>query len=124
MGRVLLIDDTPEIAELLTFSLRDLGYEVFATGYTPSVNELIAERRAEALVLDCSSYEMSEALFDAVRNQPDHAELPIVIISDTPEEADASLSSRKAQRVLLIPKPFTAGQVGRALAELLGKKTV
>ena len=119
MRRVLLIDDTPEIAELLTFSLRDLGYEVFATGYTPSVNELIVEHRAEAVVLDCTSYEMSEALFDAVRNDPNHENLPVVIISDTPEEADASLSSRQAKKVLLIPKPFTGGQVGRALAQLL-----
>lgn len=119
MRRILLIDDTPEIAELLTFSLRDLGYEVFASGYTPSVNELILEHRADAVVLDCTSYEMSEALFDAVRHHPDHGELPIVVISDTPEEADASLSSRKAEKVLLIPKPFTGGQVGRALAQLL-----
>jgi len=115
----LLVDDTPEIAELLTFSLRDLGFEVFAAGYTPSVNELIVEHRAEALVLDCTSYDMSEALFDAVRHHPDHDELPIVIISDTPEEADASLSSRHAKKVLLIPKPFTGGQVGRALHQLL-----
>jgi DNA-binding response OmpR family regulator len=123
LRRILLIDDTPEIAELLTFSLRDLGYEVAATGYTPTVNELIVERRVDALVLDCTSYEMSEALFDAVRNHPDNAELPIVIISDTPEEADASLSSRKAKKVLLIPKPFTGGQVGRALAQLLEAPT-
>lgn len=119
MRRILLIDDTPEIAELLTFSLRDLGYEVFATGYTPSVNELIVEHRSEALVLDCTSYEMSEAIFDAVRHHPDHDEFPIVIISDTPEEADGSLTSRQAQNVLLIPKPFTGGQVGRALGQLL-----
>jgi DNA-binding response OmpR family regulator len=119
LRRILLIDDTPEIAELLTFSLRDLGFEVFAAGYTTSVNELIVEHRAEALVLDCSSYEMSESLFDAVRHFPNHEELPIVIISDTPEEADASLGARQAKRVLLIPKPFTGGQVGRALAQLL-----
>jgi DNA-binding NtrC family response regulator len=119
LRRILLIDDTPEIAELLMFSLRDLGYEVFAAGYTTGVNELISEHRAEALVLDCSSYEMSESLFDAVRHHPNHGELPVVIISDTPEAADASLSSRKARRVLLLPKPFTGGQVGRALAQLL-----
>jgi DNA-binding response OmpR family regulator len=123
LRRVLLIDDTPEIAELLTFSLRDLGFEVFAAGYTPSVNEFIVEHQAEALVLDCTSYEMSEALFDAVRHHPDHKELPIVIISDTPEEADASLSSREAKKVLLIPKPFTGGQVGRALSQLLESRS-
>ena len=120
MRRVLLIDDTPEIAELLTFALRDRGYEVFAAGYTNTVNELVLEQSADALVLDCSAYDMSESLFDSVRHHPDHAELPIVIISDTPELANTSLRSRKAQRVLLVPKPFTGSQVANALDQLLG----
>ncbi|HXO36802.1 MAG TPA: response regulator [Candidatus Acidoferrales bacterium] len=119
MSRVLLIDDTPEIAELLTFSLRDLGYEVFASGFTEAANDLIAEQRADALVLDCTAFDMSESLFDSVRHHPNHAELPVVIISDTPELAEASLRARKARRVLLVPKPFTGAQVGRALAQLL-----
>ena len=119
MRRILLIDDTPEITELLTFALSDLGYWVFAAGYTTAVNELILEQRADALVLDCSAFEMSEALFDSVRNHPSHAELPVVIISDTPEKADVSLRSRSARKVLLVPKPFTGTQVARALAQLL-----
>lgn len=117
--RILLVDDTPEIAELLTFALRDRGYDVVATGYDSAVTVLVAEHRADAIVLDCSVFEMSESLFDTLRDHPDHAEFPVVIISDTPEEADASLRSRQAQRVLLIPKPFTGSQVARALDELL-----
>jgi hypothetical protein len=54
-----------------------------------------------------------------VRHHPTHGELPVVIISDTPEVADASLRSRKAQRVLLVPKPFTGAQVAQALDQLL-----
>jgi DNA-binding response OmpR family regulator len=119
LRRILLIDDTPEIAELLTFALRDHGYEAFAAGYTVTVNELILEQRADALVLDCSAFDMSESLFDAVRGDPNHAELPVVIISDTPEEADASLRSRNARKVLLVPKPFTGAQVARALHDLM-----
>ncbi|HSY63832.1 MAG TPA: hypothetical protein VK829_04500 [Terriglobales bacterium] len=119
MSRVLLIDDTPEIAELLTFSLRDLGYEMVASGYSSAVNDLIIEHSANALVLDCTSYDMSEALFDSVRAHPGHAGFPVVIISDTPEQAEASLRSRKARRVLLVPKPFTGTQVGAALKQLL-----
>ena len=115
MRRILLIDDTPEIAELLTFALRDRGYEVVVSGYTAAVNDLVAEQHADAIVVDCTAYDMSEALFDAVRNHPDHAELPVVIISDTPEQADASLRSRKARRVLLVPKPFTGAQAANAL---------
>ena len=118
MSRILLIDDTPEIAELLSFALRDHGHEVFATGYTDAVNELVAEHSADAVVLDCSIFQMSESLFDAVRDHPRHASLPVIIISDTPEMADRSLRKRRAQRVFLIPKPFTGAQVARALAEL------
>src|ERR1700722_18195113 len=117
--RILLIDDTPEIAELLTFSLRDHGYEVVAEGYSNAVNELIDQHRAEAVVLDCTAYDMSEAMFDSVRHHPNHADVPVVIISDTPEIADASLRSRKAKKVLLVPKPFTGTQVANALAQLL-----
>jgi two-component system, chemotaxis family, response regulator PixH len=119
LRRVLLIDDTPEIAELLTFALRDRGYEVFAEGYTDSVNDLVVEQHVDALVLDCSAYDMSESLFDLVRHHPDHAELPVVIISDTPELAEVSLRSRKAQKVLLVPKPFTGSQVANAIDQLL-----
>ena len=119
MPRVLLIDDTPEIAELLTFALRDRGHEVVAAGYTDTINDLIADCGADALVLDCSAFDMSESLFDIVRDRPEFAELPVVIISDTPDVADASLGSRQARRVLLIPKPFTGSQVARALEELL-----
>ena len=120
MHRILLIDDTPEIADLLTFALRDRGYEVFASGFTDAPNELILEQKAGALVIDCSAYDMSESLFDSVRHHPNHASLPVVIISDTPELAEASLRSRKAQRVLLVPKPFTGSQVANALDQLLG----
>ncbi len=117
--RILLIDDTPEIAELLSFALRDRGYGVVATGFTDTVNERLVDERADALVLDCSVYEMSESLFDIVRNDPAHADFPVVIISDTPEKADASLRSREADHVLLIPKPFTGAQIARALDQLL-----
>jgi DNA-binding response OmpR family regulator len=118
LPRVLLIDDTPEIAELLTFALRDRGYEVFATGYTTTVNELLAEQHADALVLDCTSFDMSEALLDSVRSDPKHARIPIVIVSDTPEMAEERLRSRNASRVLLVRKPFTGAHVATALALL------
>jgi len=116
--KVLLVDDTPEIAELLTFALRDRGFDVVATGYTNDVDDLAITERADALVLDCTIYQMSESLFDVVRARPELADLPIVIVSDTPDVADASLRKRRAERVLLIPKPFTASHIARALEEL------
>jgi len=119
VARILLIDDTPEIAELLSYALRDRGHEVAAQGFTPDVDDLIVTHGADALVLDCSVLDMSASLFDIVRNRPELSELPIVIISDTPEIADEALRRREARHVLLIPKPFTAAHVARALDEML-----
>ena len=121
--RVLLIDDTPEIAELLTFALRDRGYDVVASGFTGEIAALLDEQHADALVLDCSVFEMSESLFDSVRASDGWSDLPIVIVSDTPEKADASLRARNAQHVLLIPKPFTGSHIARALDQLLAKSS-
>ena len=122
MPRVLLIDDTPEIAELLTYALRDRGYDVVSSGFDTAIGELAQEHRADAVVLDCSVYEMSESLFDSLRSIPESQTLPVVIVSDTPEKADASLQARNAEHVLLIPKPFTGAQVARALDELLSSR--
>ncbi len=119
--RVLLVDDTPQIAELLTFALRDHGYDVVATGFTDAINECVTQHRADALVIDCSVFDMSESIFDTLRSNPAHADLPVVLISDTPEEADASLRSRQATQVLLIPKPFTGAHVARAVDQLLSQ---
>lgn len=123
MPRILLIDDTPEIAELLSYSLRDYGHEVVVSGYDSAVTALIEEHRPDALVLDCTAYQMSEALFDAVRGDTDHASLPVVIVSDTPEKADESLRRRTAEHVLLIPKPFSGSQIARAVAQLIAAAT-
>ena len=118
--RILLIDDTPEIAELLTFALRDRGYDVVASGFTTALDEVVTDAHIDAVVLDCSVFDMSESLFDILRGNPAHSDLPIVIISDTPEKADASLRSREARHVLLVPKPFSGSHVARALDDLLG----
>ena len=45
---VLLIDDTPEIAELLTYALRDRGYDVVSSGFDTAISELAHEHRADA----------------------------------------------------------------------------
>ena len=115
---ILIVDDTPEIAELLAYALRDRGYDVAASGFSTDITELVASRGAEALVLDCSQFDMSESLFDTLREDSRHATLPVVIITDTPDQAVTSLRSRKAQNVLLVPKPFTGGQVATALDQL------
>jgi DNA-binding response OmpR family regulator len=119
LPRILIVDDTPEIAELLTFALRERGHDVVSTGFTTGIADLVMDERVDAVVLDCSVYDMSESLFDEMRQDSRLATLPVVVVTDTPDEAVASLRRRKAQRILLVPKPFTGAQVATALDQLL-----
>jgi DNA-binding NtrC family response regulator len=73
--RILLIDDTPEIAQLLTFALRDRGYDVVSTGFTDTVGDMVVEERADALVLDCSVFEMSASLLISDGDSGEHRRL-------------------------------------------------
>src|SRR4051794_37062167 len=95
----MLVGETPENAELLTFALRDRGFEVAASGYTSDVDDLVISQQVDALVLDCTIFNMTESLFDIVRRRPELADLPVVMVSDTPDIADASLRKRRAQHV-------------------------
>ena len=88
-------------------------------GYPSGINEVIAQQRPDAVVIDCSAFELSESLFDTLRDDQSHAELPVVLISDTPDEALRSLRARRARHARLVPKPFSGSQVAQALKELL-----
>lgn len=94
-----------------------------STGYTDELIELVEREQAAAVVLDCSVLAVSESLFDRLRADPAGRVMPVVLISDMPEQAVAGLRSREASRVLLVPKPFSGSQVARALTELLGSTT-
>ena len=83
-ANIVLVDDTPEVAELLTFALTDHGFAVTTTGFDSQIDEQLLRETPEAVVLDCSVYAMSETLFDSIRRHDQLAELPIVIITDTP----------------------------------------
>ena len=123
-ARILLIDDTPEIAELLTFALRDRGYDVVVDRLRHRHQRARrSEHQADAVVLDCSVYEMSESLFDTVRGDPRHADAAGRHRQrHTGKSRRQPARARDAEHVLLIPKPFTGAQVARALDELLSSR--
>ena len=99
--------------------MRDHGYDVVDAGFPSDINEVVATERPDAVVIDCAAFDVSESLFDTLRDDERHALLPVVLISDTPDEALRSLRARQARGARLVPKPFSGSQVVRALQELL-----
>lgn len=115
-GLVLMIEDDPDIAELLAARVRRTGREVQIAGSGEEGLRLAAEKRPDLIVVDIclpgiSGWEVIERL----SGDESLCDIPVVIASITdPEPLDAS-----RVRVHLV-KPIGRGRLEAALEEALG----
>jgi CheY-like chemotaxis protein len=102
---VLVTDDDRSIVDLLTRTLKQRGYAVMGAYNGKEAMAAVARRRPDAILLDLrmpvmDGYEVLQAL----KNDPDTAEIPVVIMSafqpDQERENVLELASE------LVGKPF------------------
>jgi CheY-like chemotaxis protein len=82
---ILVVDDDPDIAEVLRWALHDAGYEVATADYSAALS-LAHERQPHLILLDIlmpdiEGMEMSRRL----RADPVTAPIPIIAMSATPQ---------------------------------------
>jgi two-component system phosphate regulon response regulator PhoB len=87
MARVLVVDDDPDICEVLVWALETAEHEAQSCGPLP-VFERIASYRPDVILLDLmmpgpGTYEgfYGEEVFRRVRAEPNTAAIPIIIMS-------------------------------------------
>ncbi|KKL25575.1 hypothetical protein LCGC14_2403910, partial [marine sediment metagenome] len=102
-GRVLIVDDEPDICEALTLALAAEGLAVTSAGSGAEARESARNDRPDLLVTDmmlpdCTGLELIRTLRD------DFAELPVVIITGFGDAATFSEAS-KTHPVELLNKP-------------------
>ena len=114
-ARVLLVEDDPDLRDVLARALEEEGYEV-----TPSDNGVDAlvrlefGRRPDVVVLDLLIPSVSGAdLIELIRHDPRVATMPVVVITGAFVPAEVA---RAASAVL--PKPFGLEQLCETLDAL------
>jgi CheY-like chemotaxis protein len=108
MARVLVVDDDPDILELVQFRLRKGGHKVVAVGGGPEALEVVQERGApDVVVLDVSMPEMDgfETL-ERLRGLDGLDGLPAIFLSARvlPEDVERG----RAAGATYLTKPFSA----------------
>ena len=101
--RVLLVDDAPEIVEVLVELLRAVGYEVETA--TDGVEGLAAmrARRPDVVLLDHNMPRMPGLdVVRAMRDDPALASIAVILITASPK----SVPAEPAPGVRVLPKPF------------------
>jgi len=105
-GKVLIVDDDPEILELLRFALESETYHVIAATNGEEALELVKSEHPDIVVLDVNMPRMTgyEAL-DSIRNNPATCLLPVIMLTSLSKTKD-KLTGIKLGADEYLNKPF------------------
>jgi DNA-binding NtrC family response regulator len=110
--RVLLLADDPRARDSLSSSIREMGFEVRATGLLENALRLLERETYDILLIDLSFSDGSENLIERVRR--DWPDLQTIVISAQVELAKAR-QSPPLEGLDHLARPCALGELERAL---------
>ncbi len=117
--KILLVEDEPQVREVTTLILRDLGYQVFAaSNIDDAVSHAKREKVFDLLVSDIVMPRASGPVV-AARLRELLPGIKVLFITGYSEEM---LSGYDASLGPTLPKPFTAEQIGKKVRQVLEKQ--
>jgi DNA-binding response OmpR family regulator len=119
-GRVLLIEDEPNIIEAIRFILSRDGWQVDTHSDGATAMATVARRRPDLVILDAMLPNRSgfDILRD-IRRGPETADLPVLMLTARSQKADRALAERRGVSRFM-SKPFSNAEVLASVRELVG----
>jgi len=117
--RILVVDDEPDVVELIGFNLRSRGYEVISA--SNGLEALLKTRRfhPDLVVLDVMMDGMDGlSVCEILRTQPATRSMPVIIVTAAAGEM-AKLNSFSAGATDFMTKPFSPQDLVRKVGRLL-----
>ena len=119
MARILVVEDDPDIAELLVHYLQNAGHSITRLASGAEVMPHLRTESADLVILDIMLPGMDGmAVCDALRREPSTAHLPIIMLTARGEEADRVAGLERGADDY-VTKPFSPRElVARVAARL------
>ena len=114
-----MVDDEPDVVELIGFNLRSRGYEVISA--SNGLEALLKTRRfhPDLVVLDVMMDGMDGlSVCEILRTQPGTRSMPVIIVTAAAGEM-ARLNSFSAGATDFMTKPFSPQELVRKVGQLL-----
>ena len=122
MSRILVVEDEPAIAELISINLRHAGFEVTIAGDAEQAQVAVDGVLPSLVVLDWMLPGQSgHALARAWRAQPRTRELPIIMLTARADEAD-KVAGLDAGADDYLTKPFSANELLARIRAVLRRR--
>ena len=111
MGKIMVVDDAPEVTQLIAGILTEVGHEVVPLNSAEALEDRIAESAPDLLLLDIvmPNRDGYQALRGLRRNAATK-ELPVVLVSTKSEPSDVEWGTFQGASAYL-PKPFTSEEL-------------
>jgi DNA-binding response OmpR family regulator len=106
-GKVVVIDDTPELLELIQALLEDEGYQVVLCREATRAHAVVAEEQPQLVVLDLRMAGVSEwEILDALKADGATAAIPVLVCSGAASELREAESRLRSLGCDILIKPF------------------
>ena len=120
LGRVLVVDDEPEVGAVLNDLLTDMGYHVDIALRGRDALDMMRVLRPDVVLLDLTMPQMSGvAVFERLRRE--FPGVPVVIVSAN-EDEDLARSLITTGAFDYVKKPFDVALVERIVAAAVGHR--
>ena len=117
---VLIVDDSASVRKLVELTLRRSGFSVISAMSGLEALAMLAETRPDLILLDVMLVSLDGfQLCRVIRNHPDYAETPVVILSGRESEADRQAGFDAGVDAYLV-KPFKPNELTAVVNQLLG----
>src|SRR5437879_8455807 len=92
LGRVLLVEDEQDVAELIRYNLTKEGYDVVVSGNGNDALRLAREHRPDVILLDIMVPQLNGwEVCRRLKKDPELAAIPVIMVSGRVEEGDKVL---------------------------------
>jgi CheY-like chemotaxis protein len=120
--RILIVDDQPDLANMLSHVLVDEGYDVTICNNGREALQYIKAVQPAALILDIMMPETDGfTVLRQLRNDPAGKSLPVVLMSAgwrTSEKQRQAGTTLDVAPTVVLPKPFELAELDRCLQQL------
>lgn len=111
MGRIVVVDDAPEVLKLISHHLQAANHEVITYQSGAGLEERLAQDQPDVLLLDIVLPERDGfQILRSIKKQEATRGLPVVLVSSKTEETDVEWGKLQGADEYL-KKPFTAEEL-------------
>jgi DNA-binding response OmpR family regulator len=117
-GRILVVDDDPELRRMLTFALADEGYDVRGVPNGRAALELLEGWLPNVIVLDLMMPDLDGWAFRTEQlATPAVADVPVIVLT-----AARDVQAQVLGSVAILPKPFNLEQLLETVTDVVGSR--